>query len=80
MVSEPASEAPSPWAEVEARDEQASLYAAIDRLSGRQREAILDRLAGLTCEQSGERLGVSRQAIYIRVQRAMAELRAAMAA
>ena len=69
---------PAPDHATEAADEQARLRGAIDDLPPALREVILDRLAGLSARQSGERLGISRSTAEMRVKRALKRLRFAL--
>jgi RNA polymerase sigma-70 factor (ECF subfamily) len=74
-----ASRDPGPDADLERRQEAARLHAAIDRLPGRQKEAlVLHRFQGLRYKEVAVAMDVTVPAVESLIQRSLAFLRTAL--
>lgn len=80
VAAEPAGQAPSPEAAVEAGEQRRLLVEALGRLPARDRDVIACRyLLGLSEAEAADTLGVARGTVKSQLSRALGRLRVAMA-
>ena len=73
ILTKPLIEAVDPWPEI---DERIDLARAWERLTRKQREAMILWLQGYTLEEIGEKLGVGVRRVRYRLRNAKHRLRA----